>query len=149
MADVQQRMKEMLKAIHQKGTAPGGVDALVNMLNQVDRQTEQHLLKTLKAQNPQLAEELSAKYFCFEDLVTLDDAVLKKALSEIHRTTLALALKGADAAIREKVFRNLSDHAVKLLKEDMEYMGPKERSLVEEAQREATKTLRRWRNVIL
>ncbi len=149
MKNVNQRMSEMLKALSQKGSSPGGVDKLVNMLGQMDRQTEQHVLNTLKQQNPKLAEELSEKFFTFEDLVTLDDAVLKKALSEVHRQTLAVALKGTSDPIRQKVISNLSNRAAELLQDDMDMMGPKPRPLVEEAQREVTKALRRWRNVIL
>ncbi len=149
MSNVNQRMTEMLKAIHKKGFSPGGVDALVNMLKQVDRNTEKHLLQTLKQQNPELAKEVSKKFFSFEDLMEMEDTVLKKALSEVHRNTLALALKGTDETLQEKIMRNLSNRAATRLKEDMEFMGPKNKELVEEAQREVTKTLRRWKNVIL
>ncbi len=149
MADSYDKVKELMQAFHQKGKSPGGVSALVQMLGNLDRKTEKHILKTLQKQNPKLAEEVKEAYFTFEDLLELEDAVLKKALQEVHRTTLTVALKGTSEDIQEKVFRNLSQRAARNVKEDMEFMGPKPISLIEEAQKEVTKVLRRWKNVIL
>ncbi len=149
MVDQYDKVKEMLKAFSQKGDSPGGISSLIQMLSQLDRKTEKHLLATLKQQDPKLAEELKKQYFCFEDLIELDDAVLKKALNEVHRTTLTLALKGTDDMVKRKILQNLSQRAARNIEEDMELMGPKPVQLVEEAQREVTKVLRRWRNVIV
>jgi flagellar motor switch protein FliG len=149
MADQLDKVKQLIQAFSQKGSSPGGLTALVQMLNQLDRKTEKHILATLKQQNPKLADELSDIYFTFEDLVNLNDSVLKKALLEVHRATLALALKGTAEPIRLKVFQNLSERTVRMIRDDMELMGPKPVSLIEAAQREVTTVLRRWRNVIL
>jgi flagellar motor switch protein FliG len=149
MADTIKRVQEMIKALSSKGKGPGGITALVQMLQHSDRETEKQILNAIDSQYPDLAEKLRKAYFTFEDLVQMEDNVLKRALEEVHRTTLAVALKGTSQTLQDKVFHNLSARGVKLLQEDMEFMGPKPRSLVEEAQREVTKTLRKWRNVIL
>lgn len=150
MVDQSQRIREMMKALSQKGGGGvGGVNALAKMLGQVDRETERRILQSLEAQNPQIAQDVRDHYFAFEDLMKMEDRVLQRALEDVHRSTLALALKGTPAALQEKVFRNLSKRAAALVKEDMEIMGPKPKILVEEAQREAAKELGRWKNVIL
>lgn len=149
MNDVNRRILEMLKAFKQKGKPPGGVDALVQMLERMDRRSEQQILQAIRTQNPELWEELKEKYFTFEDLLMMKDAVLRKALEEIHRTTLTVSLIGVPENIREKIFHNLSQRAAMRVKEDIELLGAKPRTLVEEAQREVTRVLRRWRKVIL
>lgn len=140
---------QMLKVLAAKKKSPGGVEALVKMLSTMDRDTEKHILDSLKSQNPSLYQEICEKYFTFEDLMAMDDKVLKRALSEVHRTTLAVALKGTPEELREKVFRNLSDRGAMLLKEDMELLGPKPKAVVQLAQREVTKVLKHWKDVIL
>jgi flagellar motor switch protein FliG len=149
MADLSLRIQEMMNALSKKRGGAGGVNALAKMLGQLDRETEQRILQTLDNQNPQLAKEVRDQYFVFEDLMKMEDGVLQRALGDIHRSTLALALKGTPAELQDKVFRNLSKRAAVLIREDMEMMGPKPRVLVEAAQREAAQELRRWKNVIL
>jgi flagellar motor switch protein FliG len=149
MTDYMDRVAEMLKALNQKGSSPGGVTALVQLLSRLDRQSERQILEGLKHQNPKLADEIREQYFTFEDMLTLDDKVMKRALGEISRNTLSLALKGTTDAIQSKVLRNLSQRAARMLKEDMDLMGPQPKSLVEAAQQEVTAALRRWKNVIL
>lgn len=149
MVDPLQRIQEMIRALSQKGGGPGGISALVNMLGQVDRETEKRILQTLDKQSPALAKEVREQFFTFEDLVKMENRVLQKALENVHRSTLALALKGTSDELQAKVFQNLSKHAATRVREEMEILGPKPRLLVEEAQREMTKELRRWKNVIL
>jgi len=149
MVDMTRRIQEMIQALSQKGGGPGGTNALVQMLGQVDRETERRIMKNLDQQNPQLAKEVREKHFSFEDLMKMEDRVLQRALADVHRSTLALALKGTSAEFQEKIFRNLSKHTAALIQEEMEILGPKPRLLVDEAQREAAKELRRWKNVIL
>ncbi len=149
MTDESKRIKEMRQALSSKAKGPGGVQALIQMLGRVDRDTEKHILDALDKQNPSLAGELRKKYFSFEDIMHMEDSVLLRALSDVHRTTLALALKGTPFELQDKVFRNLSKRAAEMVKDEMDVMGPKHKSLVEEAQREVTKEIRRWKDVIL
>ncbi len=149
MSDQTARIKEMLAALSKQGNSKKGLQTLIGMLSQMDRQTEQSILRTLDQQDPALAESLREQYFTFEDLVAMEDAVLKRAFEEVHRSTLAASLKGQPQAIRDKVLTNLSPRAAAMLEDDMDAMGPQPRHIVEEAQREVAEALKRWRNVIL
>lgn len=149
MSDQIKRVQEMIKALSSNKKSPGGLAALAGMLSQMDRQTERRILDAVEKEDPELAKKLQKHHFAFEDMVRLDDAVVKKALSQVHRSTLALALKGADEPIRQKVYKNLSKNAAEDLQYDMGIMGPKPRSMVEEAQEEVTAVLRGMKNLIL
>ncbi|MDP8245102.1 MAG: FliG C-terminal domain-containing protein [Candidatus Hinthialibacter antarcticus] len=150
MSDQTARIKEMLSALSkQKNKSKKGLQTLIGMLGQMDRQTEQTIMRTLDQQYPDLAQSLREQYFTFEDLVSMEDAVLKRAFEEVHRSTLAASLKGQPQPVRDKVLINLSPRAAAMLEDDMDAMGPQPRHIVEEAQREVTEALKRWRNVIL
>lgn len=149
MSDNVSRVTEMLKALSKKGKSPGGLAPLLQMLSNMDRGNEKQIIAAIKQQHPQLAKQLEEQYFAFEDIVNMDDKVVKRALEEVHKTTLALALKGVDAGVKMKVMNNLSDRAAQILQDDIDVMGPQPKQLVEEAQREVTNTLRSWKDVIL
>lgn len=120
--------------IFQDFTSAGGINSLVNILNQVDRGTEKHILETLDRQDPVLTEEIRKRMFVFEDIVTLDDTSIQRVLREVETKELALALKGVDEEVSNRVFRNISKRGAEMLKEDMEFMGPVRLRDVEEAQ---------------
>ena len=149
MNDETQRVRNRIAAFSKKEKRPGGLRVLAQMLGKVDRETEQRILQSLEKENPALAHDLREQYFTFDDLLTLSDRVLQEALLHIHPTTLALALKGTSREIQDKVFRNLSKHAGETIREEMEILGRRHKILVEEAQREVTQELRRWKNVVL
>ena len=113
----------------------GGVQKVAEILNQVDRTVEERILEEIENINPELAEEIRQKMFVFEDLLKVDDRGIQALLKEITNQDLLLALKGADEEIREKFFKNMSSRAAKMLKEDLEAMGPVRVEEVEQAQR--------------
>jgi flagellar motor switch protein FliG len=143
------RVTEMLKALSKKGNSPGGLAPLLQMLSNMDRGNEKQIIAAIKQQHPQLAKQLEEQYFSFEDIVRMDDKLVKRALEEVHKTTLALALKGVDATVKMKVMNNLSARAAEILQDDIDVMGPQPKQLVEDAQREVTKTLRSWKDMII
>jgi len=112
----------------------GGPDSVVELLNLVDRATEKQVIETLEEEDPELAEELKKRMFVFEDLVILDDRSIQKVLREIEARDLALALRGVDGEVAEKIFRNMSKRAALMLKEDIEYLGPVRLADIEAAQ---------------
>lgn len=112
----------------------GGIKALVEILNNVDRATEKTILEAFGNKNPELAEEVKKLMFVFEDIVTLDDVAVQKVLQDVETKELALALKGTSVEVREKITRNLSERAAEMLEEEIEYMGPVRLKQVEEAQ---------------
>ncbi len=121
----------------------GGVDAIVDILNLVDRGTEKTIIESLEEEDPELAEEIKKKMFVFEDIVLLDDRAIQKVLREVDTTDLAKALKSVDSEVQDKVFRNMSKRAASLLREDMDFMGPIRLKDVEEAQQKVVTIIRK------
>ncbi len=121
----------------------GGVTALVDIMNKVDRGTERRILETLEGEEPELAEEIKKKMFVFEDIVKLSDRDIQLVTREIEMHDMAVALKGAGDDVKQKIFNNMSKRAVSLLQEEMEFMGPVRVRDVEEAQQKIVAVIRR------
>ena len=124
-------------------TSAGGIDAIVEVLNQVDRGTEKIIIEALEEEDPELAEEIKKRMFIFEDIVLLDDRSIQKVLREVDTQDLAKALKGVDAEVQEKIYRNMSKRASTLLREDMDFMGPIRLRDVEESQQKIVNIIRK------
>jgi flagellar motor switch protein FliG len=101
-----------------------GIDRLAEMLNQADKITSELILNEIEESDPELAAEIKQKMFVFEDLVMVDDRGFQKFLRKVETTELAIALKAASEEVREKVYRNMSERAGLMLREEMEDMGP-------------------------
>lgn len=121
----------------------GGVKALVEILNSVDRGTERNIISNLEETQPELADTIKSSLFIFEDIVNLDKGSIQRTLREVSNEDLALALKGASEHVANAVFSNLSKRAADLLKEDIQFMGPVRLSTVEEAQHRIVGIIRR------
>lgn len=121
----------------------GGVDTVAEILNLADRSTEKGILETLQMQDPDLVEDIRRLMFVFEDILLVNDKGIQLVLKEIDNEVLALALKTASEELRDKIFRNMSERAANLIKEDMEYMGPVRVSDVESAQQKIVDVVRR------
>jgi flagellar motor switch protein FliG len=126
----------------QELSAVGGVEPLVAIINRADRSTERMILEGLETVSPELAEQVRAKMFIFEDIVTLDDKAIQLVLRNVESGDLALALKGVSTAVREKIMRNLSTRAAENLGEEIELLGPKRLSEVEESQAKVVAEIR-------
>ncbi len=124
-------------------TSAGGIDSIVEVLNNVDRGTEKIIIEALEEEDPELAEEIKKRMFVFEDIVLLDDRSIQKVLREVDTQDLAKALKGVDAEVQEKIFRNMSKRAASLLREDMDFMGPIRLRDVEESQQKIVNIIRK------
>lgn len=112
----------------------GGIEALANILNRADRATERNVIELLEVQSPQLAEEVRELMFVFEDIITLEDRAIQRILREVDTKDLAMSLKGTKEDVREKVFKNMSERAQAMLRDEMEYMGPVRAREVQEIQ---------------
>ncbi|WP_228587931.1 flagellar motor switch protein FliG [Alkalibacterium sp.] len=121
----------------------GGVSTLVEILNQVGRTTEKAIVGELEERQPELAEEVKASLFTFEDIISLQKSDVQKVLREVNNDDLVLALKGVSDELRNFIFDNLSTRAVETLKEDMQFLGPARLSAVEEAQQNVVTVIRR------
>lgn len=121
----------------------GGVDAVVDILNTVDRSTEKHIMETLEVEEPELADEIRKKMFVFEDILLLDDRAIQRVLRDVENSDLGLALKGANEQVQNAIFNNLSKRLAVMIKEDMEFMGPVRMKDVEEAQQKIVNVIRK------
>jgi len=135
--------RKLSSLVTQDFTTAGGVDAIVEVLNRVDRTTERTIIENLEIQDPELAEEIKRRMFVFEDIVLLDDRSLQLVLREIESKDLALALKASSTEVGEKIYKNMSKRAADMLREEIEYMGPVRIRDVEEAQQKIVNVIRR------
>ncbi|KQU65270.1 flagellar motor switch protein FliG [Phycicoccus sp. Root101] len=115
-------------------TSVGGLGPLVGIINSSERSTERLILEGLEQRDPELAEEVRAQMFMFEDIVNLDDRAVQAVLRQVDTKQLALALKGVSTEVRDKITRNMSERAGAGLVEEIEVMGPVRLKQVEEAQ---------------
>ncbi len=126
-----------------EGKKVGGVQSVAEILNAVDRATEEEVLSEIEEESAQMAEEIRNLMFVFEDIKGLDDRSIRELLKEISNEDLTTALKGASDELKEKFLGNLSERASTMIREDLEIMGPVRLSDVEGAQQNIVKTVRR------
>ncbi len=126
-----------------EGKKVGGVAAVAEILNAVDRATEEEVLAEIEEESAQMAEEIRNLMFVFDDIKALDDRSIRELLKEISNEDLTTALKGASDDLKEKFFKNLSERAAAMIQEDLEIMGPVRLSDVEGSQQSIVKTVRR------
>lgn len=124
-------------------TSTGGIEAVVEILNGVDRGTERTILETLEIQDPELAEEIKKRMFVFEDIVLLDDRSIQRVIREVENNDLILSLKVASEEVKETLFRNMSKRMADNFKEEMEFMGPVRLKDVEESQTRIVAVIRK------
>lgn len=126
-----------------KGRKLGGVKTVAEILNQCDRTTEGLILEKIEEQNNALSESIRQLMFVFDDLVNVDDRGIQSILKEVATEDLSLALKTASEGLKEKIFRNMSQRAAEILKEEMELKGPVKVTEVEKAQQNIVKVARK------
>lgn len=135
--------KKLSFLVNQDYTIVGGVDAIVNILNTVDRTTEKHIMESLEIEEPELADEIRKKMFVFEDILLLDDRAIQRVLRDVDNADLGVALKAANEEVQNVIFKNLSKRLAAMIKEDMEFMGPVRMKDVEEAQQKVVSVIRK------
>ena len=134
---------KLASLVNQDYTIIGGVDAVVEILNAVDRGTEKHIMESLEIEEPELADEIRQKMFVFEDVLLLDDRAIQRVLRDVDNNDLAIALKGSNEQVQAAIFNNLSKRLAVMIKEDMEFMGPVRMKDVEEAQQKIVNIIRK------
>jgi len=126
--DVLDQIEETLRtefmASLSRGPEKDAYESMAEIFNNFDRQTERRFMDTLDAKNPAAAERIKALMFVFEDLARLDDVDVQILLRHLDKNVLAMALKGADNAMKELFFSNMSERAATLLRDDIDIMGP-------------------------
>jgi flagellar motor switch protein FliG len=112
----------------------GGVEPIADMLNLMNKNAEKNIMTRVEEKDPELAEEIRKLMFVFEDLVFVDDKGIQNILKEVDNTILVIALKTCPEEVKVKLFKNMSNRAATLLKEDLDALGPTKLSDVEKAQ---------------
>jgi flagellar motor switch protein FliG len=144
IAQVDEVLKQELATLGSIDTQQlGGIQPIADMLNVMDKQSEQNIMARVEEKDPQLAEEIRKLMFVFEDIVYIDDRGMQTLLKEVPNDKLVMALKTAPEDIKDKIFRNISKRAADLLREDLESMGPVKLSDVEKAQQEIINVAKR------
>jgi len=144
LVEVDRVLQSQLIAIGGKeGRKVGGVNSVAEILNAIDRATEEEIMADIEEESAQLAEEIKQLMFVFEDIMKIDDRGIREVLKEISNEDLTMALKATADELREKFFKNLSERAGNMIREDLEIMGPVKLSEVEAAQQNIVKQVRR------
>ncbi len=137
---LESRLSSMLMQSMEKA---GGINTVAEVLNLADRATEKSIMEGLESEDPELVEEIRRLMFVFEDVLKVDDKGIQSIMKEVDNDELSLALKTASQELQNKIFKNMSERAAALIKEDMQYMGPVRVSDVEQAQQRIVDIVRR------
>ncbi|MDR1708772.1 MAG: flagellar motor switch protein FliG [Candidatus Accumulibacter sp.] len=144
LKQLNESMKEMLSgSASVKKSAMGGVRTVAEILNFMGSGNETKVIDSIREYDPDLAQRILDEMFVFENLLDLDDRAIQLLLREIQSDSLILAMKGASEPLREKIFKNMSQRAAEMLREDLESRGPVRLSEVENEQKEILKIVRR------
>jgi len=135
--------KKLSSLVTEDYTAAGGVQAIVDILNSVDRGTEKYIMETLEIEDTDLAEDIKKRMFVFEDILSLDSRSIQRFLREVDNTQLAIALKGSTEEVQNLIYNNMSRRLVEMIKEDIEFMGPVRLKDVEESQQKIVNVIRK------
>ncbi|WKJ91835.1 flagellar motor switch protein FliG [Methylomonas montana] len=119
-----------------KSSQIGGVDAAANILNFIESGVSDPMMQDISESNADLAQRIQDKMFVFGDLINVDDRGIQTLLREVSTDQLLLALRGVEAALRDKVFANMSRRAAEMLRDDLEAAPPARLSEVEAAQKD-------------
>ena len=121
----------------------GGLQAVVDILNSVDRGTEKYIMEELDNRDAELSEEIRKRMFVFEDIITLDNRSIQRMIREIDNSQWAIALKSASEEVKDLIFSNMSKRLVEMIKEDIDFMGPVRIRDIEDAQQNIVNIIRK------
>ena len=135
--------RRMSSVMSQSFDNAGGIDAVAEILNVSDRATERTLLENLSHEDPDLVEEIRRLMFVFEDICRFTDKDMQIVLKNVDSAQWAMALKGASNDLKEKIFKNMSQRAGDMLREELGFLGAVKLSAVEAKQQEIVDVVRR------
>lgn len=119
----------------------GGVARLAEILNQIDGGSAEQIIDDIEENDPDLADEIKQMMFVFDDIVLVDDKGLQKVLRSVESQELAVALKASSEEVKQKIFKNMSERAAEILKEEMEVSGAVRMKDVTDAQQKITRII--------
>jgi flagellar motor switch protein FliG len=132
--DVDKALKYELSGAVGPGGKAGGIEVLVDIINGVDKSTEDAVMEYVEEDDAEMANEIRKLMFVFDDLTNVDDTAMREILKKVEGQQLTYALKTATEDMKAKIFANLSQRAGEMLKDDLDAMGPVRLTEVEEAQ---------------
>ncbi len=139
VGEVNEIFKDILKNKKSSmANVSGGVDRIAEILNQTDEISSELILNEIEEANPEMAARIKQKMFVFEDLVLVDDRGFQKLLRRVETKELAVALKASSEDVKQKVYRNMSERASEMLREEMDTLGPVRMKEVSDAQQTIT-----------
>lgn len=137
--EVNETLKDILKTKRNAiSRVTGGVDRLAEILNQTDEISSELILNEMEEVDMEMAAQIKQRMFVFEDIILVDDRGVQKLLRKVETMELAIALKAASEEVKEKIFKNMSERAGEMLKEEIEDMGPVRMKEVEDSQQNIT-----------
>jgi flagellar motor switch protein FliG len=137
--EVNDILKDILKTKRNTiSKVSGGIDRLAEILNQTDEISSELILNELEEADMEMAAQIKQRMFVFEDIILVDDRGVQKLLRKIETMELAIALKAASEEVKEKIYKNMSERAGEMLKEEIEDMGPVRMKEVEDSQQNIT-----------
>lgn len=135
LTEIEDVLSEVAEAeISQNMSTVGGTKSVANVLNKINNATAKGILEYIESKDGNLANEVKRLMFMFEDLVYIDDRGIQRLLREVDKKDLALSMKVADDNLKEKIYKNMSERAQELLREELQFMGPVRLKEVEAAQ---------------
>jgi len=135
VSEIEQVVDQIAEStLSQNLAAAGGTQIVANILNKSNNAVAKAMLESIEEKNFDLANEIKRLMFLFEDIVQIDDRGIQRILRDVDKRDLALALKVADDKIKNKIFKNMSERAAAVVKEELEFMGPVKLKEVEQAQ---------------
>jgi len=135
--------KELSEATGDTGISFDGMVSVVEILKSLDKSVSKMILERLEEQDQELYSQVDKLLLVFEDLLELSDKDIQSVLKHISSDDLVRALKGAPEALAESFFKNMSQRASEIMREDMQVMGPMKLADVEEAQQNILQTVRK------
>ncbi len=138
--DIEQTLQQEFMSNLAASNEDDTYETMAEIFNNFDRNTETKYMEMLESNDPDAAEQIRALMFTFDDLIKIENTGIQALLRSANKEAVAIALKGANDQIRELFFSNMSERAVKILKEDMENMGPVRMRDVDEAQMSVVST---------
>ena len=137
--EVNEILKDILKNRRSSITnVTGGINRLAEILNQTDEISSELILNELEEADMEMASQIKQQMFVFEDILLVDDRGVQKLLRKVETMELAIALKATSEEVKEKIFKNMSERAGEMLKEEIEDMGPVRMKEVTDAQQNIT-----------
>ncbi len=142
--DVEEVLEHKLSSVvQQENIVVGGVQCLVDIVNRVGRSAEKTVIEGLEREDPVLAEEVNRRMFVFEDLIQLPDNFIQRVLKVVNSKELAMAMRGANEEVNDRIYKNMSKRAAEMLREEIEFMGPVRLREVEQAQQKIVAVIRK------